>query len=223
MDEVFVLLISVHIPKTAGTSLRFALQEAYGIRFLTDYKDDRPLVNGIEVERERLRVREDIQRFWPEIKSRYDVVHGHFRADKYLFDRDNIRLATFFREPISRTFSLYHQVQRPTPDRQAPPAAPPYEVFASRPEMVYYYELYLDKLQPEDFDFVGITERYAESIALFNRMFDKELDVKELNKAGGEREIPELPDAFHRPNIIVYEKALRRFDTLYKEYFPGGS
>lgn len=221
------MLISVHIPKTAGTSFRLALEEHYGERILFDYGDDRPLTDTPEQERIRQESRRETRRRWPEITQRYDAIHGHFRADKYLFARDGLRIATFFREPAARTLSFYRHFMR-HPDTTAPLAERAraenmdFQAFARQPEVISFYRLFLDGLTPRDFDFVGITERYDQSIALFNRMFETSLTIMEANRAPGQEPVPALPESITGPNARIYEDALRRFDELYRQYFPGG-
>ena len=42
-----------------------------------------------------------------ELSDQYDIIHGHFRATKYLDVFPDARLITFLRDPLSVTVSLY--------------------------------------------------------------------------------------------------------------------
>lgn len=221
------MLISLHMPKTAGTSFRLALEERFGERVLFDYGSDKPLITSPKQESERLRLRKEVVAKWPRLKNQYDVIHGHFRADKYMVAGDKPRIATFLREPAARALSFYrHFMRNPEPNTplavRAREQKMDFPTFAEQPEVVNFYALFLDGVAVEEFAFIGITERYAESLALFNRMFETELAVKAANKAPDQQAVPDLPEPLFRANALVYERGLRHFDRLYKEYFPGG-
>lgn len=215
------------MPKTAGTSFRFALQESFGERVLFDYGNDKPLITSPEQEAERLAHRRDIVGKWPQLKHRYDIIHGHFRADKYMVEGDKPKIATFLREPAARALSFYrHFMRHPEPTTplaiRAREQKMDFRTFAEQPEVVNFYALFLDGVAVEDFSFIGITERYVESVSLFNRMFETQLQVKAVNQAPEQQPVPDLPEPLIRANALVYERGLRHFDRLYKEYFPGG-
>jgi hypothetical protein len=86
-------IVSVHFPKTAGTSLAEGLRRHYGDTFTLDY-------NHSPVDPTHL-VSEP-----PSLPEGTRAVHGHFRGDRYLEDRSAFRF-TFLRDPVANLISIY--------------------------------------------------------------------------------------------------------------------
>jgi hypothetical protein len=100
------LLISVHIPKTGGTSFGQMLEKRFGERLLHDYAD-RPLSHGAPA-----RIARAVAQ-WPLLPRRlrgHEAVHGHFLALKYAATRGDV--VTWLREPAQRIVSRYHHYLR---------------------------------------------------------------------------------------------------------------
>ena len=106
------MLISVHIPKTGGTSFGAMLARHFGPRLLRDY-DDRPLshgglarlstaVFGARDARARLRG--------------HDAVHGHFLLLKYRDVPGDV--VTWLRDPAQRIVSRYAHYLRDVASQQ---------------------------------------------------------------------------------------------------------
>ena len=161
------VVVSVHLPKTAGTSFGAALRRAYGEAYLEDYGDLpmqhapwkrqwralRAAIRGADVLPEPVR-----------------CVHGHFLAAKYRFlaRRQKVCYITWLRDPVERIASHYHFWRR---DYAGDDPAQPlrnrvlreewsFERFALGPEMRDVYRRYLWRFDPRRFDFIGITEHY---------------------------------------------------------------
>lgn len=167
------MLISSHIPKTAGTTLRRDLTEAYGGRVFWDY-GDAPEVDGPEVrETERVR-REHIFAQRERLAREYDAIHGHIRADKYRPIFPDARLAIFLRDPYQHAYSSYANARRETRYHH-----PGQKIFLDRQMSIVdmiaafpdHQTVYLGEFPLEAFDAVGIVERYDESLALYERVF----------------------------------------------------
>lgn len=87
-------LYFLHIPKTAGTSMRSILAEKYGDRLCPAQMWD------------------DFFRA-PELRStQYDAYSGHFGIDLPKFLGIRMRVFTMLRDPVARTVSHYLQVRR---------------------------------------------------------------------------------------------------------------
>lgn len=171
------ILISVHIPKTGGTSFSSILRDLYGAGYLEDYEwiDDRPdwMINGLD----RLSDKEIMDSI-----QGVRCIHGHFLAEKYArlqyISGLSVRFATWLRDPIDRAVSMYYFLRRlNTPDEEqadwerTAKELDLYNYFLRTP---YGWSGQSDQLRNFDvkrFDFIGIMERYQESIQLFLSLF----------------------------------------------------
>lgn len=220
------MIISVHIPKTAGTSFGRGLSAAYGGRVLMDYHKDKAYswMFRHKVRRWKSRCRAWLGR--KRIEQRYDVIHGHFAADKYDF-LSRVRYATFLRHPVYQAASHYaHHVRKRESDSEfhreicekGMSFAEYVRFVGARP----FYATYLSGKDPRSFDFVGVTESYDDSIELFDRVFGVSIDRYQVNRnkdcqyeamireAGG----VELLETALADNMKIYARGRERFEEL---------
>nr|MDJ0518102.1 class I SAM-dependent methyltransferase [Trichodesmium sp. MO_231.B1] len=137
-------LISVHVPKAAGTAFRQVLLQVYGTQgVLTDktnmFEDNMPA----------------------SIHWQTKVIEGHFRAGKYDKLFPNARRITWLREPIHRLISDYcfRHISNPTKDYLNQGGL---LKFAQDNSNLMTYCVNGKSL--DYFDFVGITEYFAEDL-----------------------------------------------------------
>jgi len=93
-------LIFIHLPKTAGTSLRKIVRKNYRSRELFFVYNRHPRFNSTE----------DLWNFGPEDFKKYKVIMGHFPFNKKLFPFEDRRFVTIIRDPVQRAISYYHHV-----------------------------------------------------------------------------------------------------------------
>jgi hypothetical protein len=228
------LLISLHMPKTAGISFGSALQEHFAQRYLADYSDF-PL-NTPLLERHRraidacLHIQDaDFQEF--------DCIHGHFLPVKYLLlaDRRPCRFIAWVREPVARLVSHYHywfDVYDPhSPDtrelhRRVVEEQWPLERFCLCPELRNVYSQFLWGFPLEQFAFIGITEHFESDLRELSAGFlDGRLPARSLNQRqsrevrGREAELSgsqrRRVEEWHAADMAVYRRALAiRSDRL---------
>jgi hypothetical protein len=219
------MIVSVHIPKTAGTSLRVGLEQALGARLLLDY-GDRPLARSVEDDARRARSAAEVRADPDRLVRDYDAVHGHFLASKYLPLGERARFAVFLREPVTRTLSQYRHWRRapnaPNPiaarirDGEVGPAD-----LAEMPEYRHIYADFLGGIDLARFAFVGLAEQYDTSLALFRAVFGIDLPVLHENAGSGRAEADDIgPDEMARvkaaqaDNALMYDRGRRRFEAL---------
>lgn len=154
------MLISVHIPKCAGTSFRHVLQALYGDKLWPNY--------GAIFTRNQAQ---------PGLVPAHTVcVHGHFLADAF-DDLDPRRhLLTWVRHPVERVVSNYYHFLR-SPDMRDDCCR---HLFEERLSLRQFAELdwmrneatrYLAGKSPDAFAFVGVAENFTASLAVFARTF----------------------------------------------------
>ena len=122
----------------------------------------------------------------PTLASRYDCVHGHFLATKYLSSNFPCQFAAWFRDPVQRMVSRYFDGKRTegslvTPDMSL-------AEFCEIEKFHNTYASYLWNFSLDRLDFVGIVEDYDDSLAVFCRRFDirapQQLHLRNRNPGG---------------------------------------
>jgi hypothetical protein len=97
------LFVSVHVPKTAGTSFRNFLESIFGEQLLLDYRS-KPLDVGYEARAIGNSVQDTAtyQDIHERLKRADVCVHGHFFPAKYLSVFPDAKLISWVREPAQR-------------------------------------------------------------------------------------------------------------------------
>lgn len=153
------MIVSVHVPKCAGTSFKRVLNEICGARIWYNY--------GTIFSRDQAR---------PElVPPGTKVIHGHFLADAFDGLFPGRRLVTWVRHPVERVVSNYHHFLR-SPDMRDDCCRALHErkldlrQFADLEWMRNEACRYLANKPVEDFQFVGITDQFNASIRHFCRV-----------------------------------------------------
>jgi hypothetical protein len=222
------LIISVHIPKTAGTSLITEIKRGALGRYRLD-DEDRPTLLDLGWRMRRLAARAAARWHARRLLQDYDVIHGHFLANKYAFLYPRAGFITFLRDPVPRLLSHYYYFRDVASRNPVTVAKNPVirmvadgelglVEFARSEAMRHMYERFLDGLDPERFTLVGITERYAESIALLNGLLGTALEARHERRTDRARHaaeyepvLPELVEA-NRGNQRIYAAAQTLFE-----------
>jgi hypothetical protein len=155
------MLLSIHIPKTAGVSFRRILAQLYQEDFLLKYWQMTD-ARGQVVSTVPLNVR---------------CIHGHFSPESMLQAYPQAKLITWVRDPVERVISSYYHRLR-DPDWQHPVTRELHEKklslveFAALDLMRTEMSRYLGTRQPKDFAFIGRTECFETSLARFLQMYN---------------------------------------------------
>lgn len=174
------MLISVHLPKTAGVSLRKSLEECFGNRLLTDYGDF-PI--NTTPKRRKIKALYNLLCNSMIDFSKIECIHGHFLPLKYLplAIRYNTNFITWMRDPIERIASHYHYWKREYDPNNAPPLQKKVimenwslEKFCFSNELKNLYTQFLWGFPINLFKFIGITEKYEEDFVLLSEFFLKQ-------------------------------------------------
>jgi hypothetical protein len=222
VSQASELIVSIHVPKTGGETFRDILEALTEGHLQRDYAD-RPLAPLTIRQRMRLATAR------PHLQPGTRAVHGHFIATKYWRRYPEAHYMAWFRDPVERLASHYHYWKR-KPDRQNPTCRKLIEedlslaAFAALPEMRDVHARFLGEVPPERLAFVGITERYDDSVELFRRAFFPALPAttEQVNvnpDRSGERYDLEPAtrsaiEALNTADMAVYEAATNRFEQL---------
>jgi hypothetical protein len=150
------MLISIHVPKCAGTSFRLLIDKLYGNRVWHNY--------GIIFSRESARTEL--------IPAGTQIIHGHFLADAFDGVLPSRRYITWVRHPVHRLVSNYYHFLR-SPDmrddccRQLHERKLSIRQFADLDWMQNEMCRYLAGKAIDEFEFVGVSEEFAQSMGLF--------------------------------------------------------
>ncbi len=154
------MLLSVHIPKTAGVSFRNIIKEHFGpgyAQYYWEYTDA-------------------WGRTHPDVPPGASCLHGHFVADQLAGRFPGANLVAWVRDPVERVASsYYHRLRDPDPrnwiSRQVHAEKLDLVEFAEIPETQNEMAHFMGRMRPWDFDFIGIAEHFDESLARFCRQF----------------------------------------------------
>lgn len=195
-----VPIISVHLPKSGGTSVRVSLAEQFGDRAFFDYGRG-PLGPLRDLKEDAL-------------KPGIDLVHGHFRPARYDAVGDAFRF-TFLRRPVDLLLSFYffwrtmpHEGQ--ALHRRFLDEAPTIETFAAwEPIRRLTSETFFGGYDMSRFDFIGFHETRHDDMKRLNTLADLRLDGgrHENSTISGDEERASLRADAHRmtnlENILI--------------------
>lgn len=165
-------LIAVHVPKTAGTSFRQALETGFGDTLRLDYAD-RPLTH-LPSARRWAALGHGLRCAGHSLPER--CVYGHFLPLKYRWVR-HAEFAIWLRHPVERVISRYRHYLRDVGAGDTAHAANgllpglSLEEFARLPHYQNTVAEYLWGFSLSKFSFVGLTEHYAEDVQRFSQRY----------------------------------------------------
>ena len=212
----------IHIPKTAGTSFRWALEKQFGkSQVIWDYgpasKDTSTIVRKHMYDEVSDSKPEALINEMTNIGSK--VLIGHVPLQKYAdyFQPQNI--ITFVRNPLIRVCSEYlHRMNNAT-------FSGSFSDFLNRPGYQNLQSRFLHGSSA--LTFIGITEQYRDSLECLNRVFDWSLKPRKKNVArfkGGQRFAANLSEQelelFYESNKLdmsIYQEAEQAFKKYKKE------
>jgi len=217
------MIISVHIPKTAGTSFLKTLEAHFGTGLLQDYAD--LPTNTPQYERNRAALLASVDYAEQDHLTGVECVHGHFLPLKYLLlsVKKDLRFITWLRNPVERVLShfyylksFYNPATAPALHRKMVEEDWSVERFCLSPELKNLYGQFLWGFPLESFDFIGITEFYDEDFSYFSRQYlNTNLEPHRENVGKNERGSYQVDasfraklEQFHAYDFELYRTAL---------------
>ncbi len=185
------MIVSVHVPKCAGTSFRRILARLCGARIWFNY--------GTIFSRDQARAEL--------VPPGTAFIHGHFLADAFDDLFPNRRLVAWVRHPVERLVSNYHHFIR-TPDMRDACCRALHEQglslrqFADLEWMQNEMTRYLANNPADAFQFIGVSEMFRDSMEHFCETF-------------GFRSVGVIPIENVNPDRRTERYALSREDFAY--------
>ena len=218
------MILSIHVPKAAGNSFGELLRPEYGNRLMKDYGDWAGCRVPEAIERCQartltMRSRRD------ELLTKYDIIHGHFSADKYLGLFPNQEFVAFFRDPYQQSVSHYYFLLR-NPQRDHLEEKLFHEAKMTLHEYLAWGAFhdhqtqYLGSLSIDDLALVGLSEEFYRSVDLFNSIFgcnlrgDSFLNVNPDTQGDGYKigyDIRRAVEKYRSADIDTYRRAQEIF------------
>jgi len=215
-------LISVHIPKCAGTSFATVLGRIYGKAVLGD-QVDQPMDPEMPFQKNFAAWKEEQDR--KPAPPGVRCIHGHFWAGKYDRQAPNAPRITWLRHPVKRLVSHYYfWLSKP----ELPHSLHKYFVqnklslleFAHLPQLQNLMSsIFLRGRSLDEFEFVGIQEHFREDLdSLCHQMKWPKQEMPEERRTVHKDYKPNAMDAetekklcaLNEADIALYESALQR-------------
>lgn len=210
-------LISLHIPKSAGTSFYKILQGVYGNKYTArvDYKPhfNKLLINTRAFNKE-------------EFPDHIKVIHGHIRykaLKEHIVINEDAKVLTWMRNPVERVISDYYYVSGLLAERYNKDPYNPNILkrmsktlleFASSEVERNRMSKFLGEINLEDLYFVGVLEYFKEDLEYLSGMLGwKSYSMAKVNKTKNKvenipHEIYERIKELNNKDMELYEKAL---------------
>ena len=163
----------VHVPKTAGTSFRLALEQRFGSDSICyDYGVHSKTTSSL-VKHEK---KTDLWSFWKAFEASGCVwLAGHVALTQYVGLFGAANSVAFLRDPLQRVLSEFHHFVRNNGyDKNL-------TEFLAEPRFQNKQARQLGNIPLGILGFVGLSERYEESLRLINRLWEGDLPLLEEN------------------------------------------
>lgn len=199
-----VKLVSLHIPKTAGTSFRNILKEVYGEEHVVRLD----ITRDISVENEEFKS--------SKLKADIQVIHGHFPYYKLIELvelPEGVPVITWLRDPAERVISNYFYLEKILRE-ELDEETKDLNILAKMQKTLIEYanteanrnrmSKFLKGIEPEELFFIGLMDHYAE-------------DLQDLARLLGWKDYPELKQNVTGEKARVDEETLRMIKELNSE------
>jgi Sulfotransferase family len=192
--------VSVHIPKTAGTTLGLVLDRVFRKRVLMDYPD-----NPLEDQPDR-----QIAAHADFVGTYFKGIHGHFSVRRHLSTFPQARLIATVRHPVDRVISQYlHELNddgAASAFHHAIRDGMTVIDFAAAPGVGDAMTRYLSGVDLRDFDLLLTSERLGEGLHVLNYVLGN-LDIPQ--HFGSPPVLPRENQGTARARIVPFDAAIR--------------
>lgn len=193
------MIVSIHIPKTAGTTVGYLLDYGSRRRILFDYQED------YLTWREKLPFLLEHAAF---IEEYMDIVHGHFYFKKWQAVFPEARFITCVRHPVSRVISQYLHVLNSGEGHFGEAIQEGLSIvdYASVNNIGNAQSVFLDGRDLDDYDFVFLTEDLERSFALYEWQYG----FRRLDPMSESGNFPTLNTKASRPKTMTFSDDVKQ-------------
>ena len=198
-----------HIPKTAGTSFRIAAEKVIGQKYIyADYGTEsgvtsRAVKQHYYAEPDMFALRQAIER------NKIRMLTGHVSVHRYLPIFGCREVATFFRHPVAQVASHYEHHVRHIDYKGS------FEEFIEEDRFRNMQSRTVSALMPGLIGFIGLTERYNESIELFNSFYQTKLETLALNTSKSRSQAdPQFPNMKTMDKTLLHHVSVLNGDDM---------
>ena len=191
----------VHVPKTAGTSFRTAAEKYFGAKYIYSDYGGHSGVTSEDVQ--KLVYQEpDIYKLHNRIRrKKIKLLTGHVRVDKYNPVFSCLSITSFMRHPVEQVISHFEHYVRHLGYESS------FDDFIREERFTNLQTRLLGNLPLELYGFLGLTDRYNESLDLFNDFYGAGLEKLSLNTKSGAKN--------HRPQFgSIAELDQKKYDFI---------
>jgi len=215
-DWSTVKLVSIHIPKTAGTSFIHSLKKQYGYKKVVRIDSNANRTNFNKIPEDKAYVYKNTA-----------VIHGHFPIDllkAHVTLSDDIPIITWLRDPVERVISNYYYLRKRLDEELKEEKKGLNILPRMRRSLLEYAQderncnrisKFLKGINLEDFFFIGIVENYDNDIQELGRRLNwSALEIVTHNKTGTsnkpvvDEQTKALIRSYNKEDQVLYERAL---------------
>ncbi len=165
-------IISIHIPKTAGTAFYHVLKNQYGTKLSPSYK-----------RKDILSLTSNSGYSLIQEAEKYSLLHGHFRFEEVvkLYENSNAKLITWVRDPVERLISNYHFFKHRLENPELNPEVFEKNKHRINENLLEYAQLdenrnriswFIDESKIEAFFFIGIMEQFNSELMQLSKLLN---------------------------------------------------
>lgn len=213
----------IHVPKTAGTSFRKAAEKYFGSSNVCyDYAPHSSETSDIIIE-SIYRQKDFLDFFYYCVKNNKRFLSGHVSANKYIDFFGCRNSVVFFRDPIQRIISEYHHFVRVNG------YSGDFKSFYTKPHFIDRQKKILSGVPLTVLGFVGLTEKYLDSLHQINDRYEADIPNLELNRGRSSTDEeysldPDVLDELKRLNhddIRLYQQCVELFEQRTRLWATG--